>query len=283
MDTQGKTNIMDIQGKENTMDIQEKGSSMGIQGRKSIVGIQGEGSSVEIQGKEGIADTQGAGSSMGIRGRKSIVWIQGEGSIMDTQGKGSSVDIQGNATDIQGEGSIVEIQRKGRHHGDTGGSTIAGLPGANGATGTPGEGPADGGGQTPGAHPAVAALEVMDTLLGALAPRGPLFEKAARQALARIEGIARRDPRALLALRALLASLSRALRDQIDLHARVQGLAEALGDPLAESCAAPRDMRALAGIVGSARGRGLAYQSLYDLILACDARCGALLHRWAER
>ena len=127
------------------------------------------------------------------------------------------------------------------------------------------------------------ALEVVDAILRAAAKGDPLPEAAARRAMARVEGIARRDPRALLGLRALLARLSRALREQIDLHARVQGLAEALGDPLAESCAAPRDMRALAGIVGSARGRGLAYQSLYDLILACDARCGELLHRWAER
>ena len=196
---------------------------------------------------------------------------------MDTQGKGNIMDIQGkeSSMDTPGEGGSMGIPGEE--------STIAGIPGANGATETRGATPADGGEQTPAGSPAVAALEVMDTLLGALAPRGPLFEKAARRALARIEGIARRDPRALLALRALLASLSRALREQIDLHARVQGLAEALGDPLAESCAAPRDMRALAGIVGSARGRGLAYQSLYDLILACDARCGELLHRWAER
>ena len=258
MDTQGKTNIMDIQGKENTMDIQEKGSSMGIQGRESIAGIQGEGSSVDIQGE---------GSSVGIPGKE----------------------------------SIVGIQRKGKHHGDTGGSTIARIHWVNGTTETPGESPADGGGgcgcqgcaggrrpadgggQTPGAHPAVMALEVMDALLGALAPRGPLFEKASRRALARIEGIARRDPRALLGLRALLARLSRALGQQRDLHAQVESLAEDLGEALAESCAAPRDMRTLAEIAGRARGLGLAYQSLYDLILACDARCGALLHRWAER
>ena len=190
---------------------------------------------------------------------------------METQGMG--IQEKEGSMGIQGEGSSVGVQ------GGSGAAQPQGCARAHGHGATP----ADGGEQTPAGSPAVAALEVMDTLLGALAPRGPLFEKAARQALARIEGIARRDPRALLALRALLASLSRALRDQIDLHARVQGLAEALGDPLAESCAAPRDMRALAGIVGSARGRGLAYQSLYDLILACDARCGALLHRWAER
>ena len=178
---------------------------------------------------------------MDTQGKTNIMDIQGKENTMDMQEKGSSVDIQGNATDIQGEGSSMDTRGEGsivdtRVESSTAGipgegDTIAGLPGANGAAETPGEGPADGGGQTPAGSPAVAALEVMDTLLGALAPRGPLFEKAARQALARIEGIARRDPRALLALRALLASLSRALRDQIDLH----------------------------------------------------ARCGALLHRWAER
>ena len=238
-------------------------------------------------------DIQEKGSSMGIQGRKSIVGIQGEGSIMDTQGKGSSVDIQGNATDIQGEGSSMDTRGEGsivdtRVESSTAGipgegDTIAGLPGANGAAETPGEGPADGGGQTPGAHPAVMALEVVDAILRAAAKGNPLTEAAARRAMARVEGIARRAPRALLGLRALLARLSRALGQQRDLHAQVESLAEDLGEALAESCAAPRDMRALAGIVGSARGRGLAYQSLYDLILACDARCGALLHRWAER
>lgn len=264
MDTQGRKSIMEIQEKEDTMGVQEKGDTMGIQGEGSsmgtqekgdITGIQEKGKIMGVQEKEDTMETQ----EMGIQEKEGIMGIQGEGSSVGPRGESSTAGIPGEE------------------------STIAGIPGANGATETRGATPADGGEQTPAGSPAVAALEVMDTLLGALAPRGPLFEKAARRALARIEGIARRDPRALLALRALLASLSRALRDQIDLHARVQGLAEALGDPLAESCAAPRDMRALAGIVGSARGRGLAYQSLYDLILACDARCGALLHRWAER
>ena len=193
------------------------------------------------------------------------------------------VQEKGNPAGIQGEGSSVGPRGENSTAGIPGEeSTIAGIPVANGATKTRGATPADGG-PTPAGSPAVAALEVMDTLLDALAPRGPLFEKAARRALARIEGIARRDPRALLGLRALLARLSRALGQQRDLHAQVESLAEDLGEALAESCAAPRDMRALAGIAGRARGRGLAYQSLYDLILACDARCGALLHRWAER
>lgn len=245
MGMQGDRNFMLIQEKESIMGIQEKGNSMGVQEKESIMGIQE---------RRNIMETQ----EMGMQEEEGIMGILGEGSSVGPRGENSTAGIPGEE------------------------STIAGIPGANGATKTRGATPADGG-PTPAGSPAVAALEVMDTLLGALAPRGPLFEKAARRALARIEGIARRDPRALLALRALLASLSRALREQIDLHARVQGLAEALGDPLAESCAAPRDMCALAGIVGSARGRGLAYQSLYDLILACDARCGALLGRWAER
>lgn len=207
-----------------------------------------------VQEKEDIMETQG----MGIQEKEGIMGIQGEGSSVGPRGENSAAGIPGEE------------------------STIAGIPGANGATETRGATPADGGEQTPAGSPAVAALEVMDTLLGALAPRGPLFEKAARRALARIEGIARRDPRALLGLRALLARLSRALGQQRDLHAQVESLAEDLGEALAESCAAPRDMRALAGIVGSARGRGLAYQSLYDLIRACDARCEELRRRRAE-
>ena len=204
---------------------------------------------MEIQGKEGIADTQG------------------EGSITDTRGEGSSVGPRGesSAAGIPGEES-----------------TIAGIPGANGATETRGATPADGGEQTPAGSPAVAALEVMDTLLGALAPRGPLFEKAARRALARVEGIARRDPRALLGLRALLARLSRALRQQRDLHAQVESLAEDLGEALAESCAPPDDAFSLALIARRALWRARAYQSLYRFTRACDARCEELRRRRAE-
>ena len=247
MDTQGKTNIMDIQGKENTMDIQEKGSSMGIQGRKSIVGIQGEGSSVDIQGN--------------------ATDIQGEGSITDTRGEGGIVDTRG-------ESSTAGIPGEG--------DTIAGLPGANGATGTPGEGPADGGGQTPGAHPAVMALEVVDAILRAAANGNPLTEAAARRAMARVEGIARRDPRALLGLRALLARLSRALRQQRDLHAQIMGLGEDLSEALAESCAPPDDAFSLALIARRALWRARAYQSLYRFTRACDARCEELRRRRAE-
>ena len=237
------------------MGVQEKGSRMGTQEKGDTTRIQEKGKIMGVQEKEDIMETQG----MGIQEKEGSMGIQGEGSSVGPRGENSTAGIPGEE------------------------STIAGIPGANGATKTRGATPADGGEQTPAGSPAVAALEVMDTLLGALAPRGPLFEKAAGQALARIEGIARRDPRALLGLRALLARLSRALGQQRDLHAQVESLAEDLGEALAESCAAPRDMRALAGIAGRARGRGLAYQSLYDLILACDARCGALLHRWAER
>ena len=297
---QEKESIMLIQGKERIMGIQEKGNSMGVQEKGNPAGIQGEGSSMGARERGDTTGIQEKGKIMGVQEKEDIMGTQERRNIMETQEKGNSMSTQEKGVQekgdtmgirekegsmgIQGEGSSVGPRGESSAAGIPGEeSTIAGIPGANGATETRGATPADGGGQTPAGSPAVAALEVMDTLLGALAPRGPLFEKAARRALARIEGIARRDPRALLALRALLASLSRALREQIDLHARVQGLAEALGDPLAESCAAPRDMRALAGIVGSARGRGLAYQSLYDLILACDARCGALLHRWAER
>ena len=256
MDTQGKTNIMDIQGKENTMDIQEKGSSMGIQGRKSIVGIQGEGS---------IMDTQGKGSSVDIQGNATD--IQGEGSSMDTRGEGSIVDtrVESSTAGISGEGD-----------------TIAGLPGANGAAETPGEGPADGGGQTPGAHPAVMALEVVDAILRAAAKGNPLTEAAARRAMARVEGIARRDPRALLGLRALLARLSRALRQQRDLHAQIMGLGEDLGEALAESCAPPDDAFSLALIARRALWRARAYQSLYRFTRACDARCEELHRRRAE-
>ena len=297
---QEKESIMLIQGKESIMGIQEKGNSMGVQEKGNPAGIQGEGSSMGARERGDTTGIQEKGKIMGVQEKEDIMGTQERRNIMETQEKGNSMSTQEKGVQekgdtmgirekegsmgIQGEGSSVGPRGESSAAGIPGEeSTIAGIPGANGATETRGATPADGGEQTPAGSPAVAALEVMDTLLGALAPRGPLFEKAARRALARIEGIARRDPRALLALRALLASLSRALREQIDLHARVQGLAEALGDPLAESCAAPRDMRALAGIVGSARGRGLAYQSLYDLILACDARCGALLHRWAER
>lgn len=233
---------MGVQEKEDIMETQE----MGIQEKEGSMGIQGEGSSVDIQGNA--TDIQGAGSSMGI----------------------------------QGEGSIVEIQRKGRHHGDTGESTIAGLPGANGAAGTPGEGPADGGGQTPGAHPAVMALEVVDAILRAAAQGNPLTEAAARRAMARVEGIARRDPRALLGLRALLARLSRALQQQRDLHAQVESLAEDLGEALAESCAPPDDAFSLALIARRALWRARAYQGLYRFTRACDARCEELRRRRAE-
>lgn len=237
-------------------------------------------------------DIQEKGSSMGIQGRKSIVGIQGEGSIMDTQGKGSSVDIQGNATDIQGEGSSMDTRGEGsivdtRVESSTAGipgegDTIAGLPGANGAAETPGEGPADGGGQTPGAHPAVMALEVVDAILRAAAKGNPLTEAAARRAMARVEGIARRDPRALLGLRALLARLSRALRQQRDLHAQIMGLGEDLGEALAESCAPPDDAFSLALIARRALWRARAYQSLYRFTRACDARCEELHRRRAE-
>ena len=228
-------------------------------------------------------DIQEKGSSMGIQGRKSIVGIQGEGSIMDTQGKGSSVDIQGNATDIQGEGSSMDTRGEGsivdtRVESSTAGipgegDTIAGLPGANGAAETPGEGPADGGGQTPGAHPAVMALEVVDAILRAAAKGNPLTEAAARRAMARVEGIARR---------ALLARLSRALRQQRDLHAQIMGLGEDLGEALAESCAPPDDAFSLALIARRALWRARAYQSLYRFTRACDARCEELHRRRAE-
>ena len=215
---------------------------------------QEKGNSMSTQEK----GVQEKGDTMGIREKEGSMGIQGEGSSVGPRGESSAAGIPGEE------------------------STIAGIPGANGATETRGATPADGGEQTPAGSPAVAALEVMDTLLGALAPRGPLFEKAARRALARIEGIARRGPRALLALRALLASLSRALREQIDLHARVQGLAVDLGEALAESCAPPDDAFSLALIARRALWRARAYQSLYRFTRACDARCGELRRRRAE-
>ena len=229
---------------------------------------------------------------MGIQVNGNSMGIQGKESIMDTQGKGSSVDIQGNATDIQGEGSSMDTRGEGsivdtRVESSTAGipgegDTIAGLPGANGAAETPGEGPADGGGQTPGAHPAVMALEVVDAILRAAAKGTPLPEAAARRAMARVEGIARRDPRALLGLRALLARLSRALRQQRDLHAQIEGLGEDLGEALAESCAPPDDAFSLALIARRALWRARAYQSLYRFTRACDARCEELHRRRAE-
>lgn len=213
------------------------------------------------------ADTQGNGDSMGIQGKEGIADTQGEGSITDTRGEGSIVDTRGesSAAGIPGEES-----------------TIAGIPGASGATGTPGEGSADGGGQTPGAHPAVMALEVVDAILRAAAKGDPLTEAAARRAMARVEGIARRDPRALIALRALLARLSRALGQQRDLHAQIMGLGEDLGEAMAESCAPPDDAFSLALIARRALWRARAYQSLYRFTRACDARCEELRRRRAE-
>ena len=105
---------------------------------------------------------------------------------------------------------------------------------------------------------------------------------AARRAMARVEGIARRDPRALLGLRALLARLSRALRQQRDLHAQIMGLGEDLGEALAESCAPPDDAFSLALIARRALWRARAYQSLYRFTRACDARCEELRRRRAE-
>ena len=275
--------IMGIQGDRDFMLIQEKESIMLIQGKESIMGIQEKGNSMGVQEKGNPAGIQREGSSMGTRERGDTTGIQEKGKIMGVQEKEDIMGTQErrNIMETQEKGNSMSTQEKGvQEKGDT-----MGIREKEGSMGIQGEGSSVGprGENSTAGSPAVAALEVMDTLLDALAPRGPLFEKAARRALARIEGIARRDPRALLGLRALLARLSRALGQQRDLHAQVESLAEDLGEAPAESCAAPRDMRALAGIAGRARGRGLAYQSLYDLILACDARCGALLHRWAER
>ena len=256
---------MGMQWDRNFMLIQERESIMLIQGKESIMGIQEKGNGMGIQGKESIMDTQGKGSSVDIQGNATD--IQGEGSSMDTRGEGSIVDtrVESSTAGIPGEGD-----------------TIAGLPGANGAAETPGEGPADGGGQTPGAHPAVMALEVVDAILRAAAKGNPLPVGAARRAMARVEGIARRDPRALLGLRALLARLSRALRQQRDLHAQIEGLGEDLGEALAESCAPPDDAFSLALIARRALWRARAYQSLYRFTRACDARCEELHRRRAE-
>lgn len=198
---------------------------------------------------------------MEIQDRGDTVGIQGEGSSMGTQGCGCA-GRGGKCGCAEGHGECARAQGPG-------------MP------------PADGG-PTPAANPAVTALEVFDILLEAIAPGAPLPEEAALAriesiAVARIEGIARRGPGALLTLRALLASLSRSLRELRDLHARTYGLAETLGAPLAETCPAPSDMRSLARLAGRAQERARVYQHLYELSRACDACCEALRRVDAER
>lgn len=233
------------------METQEKGNSMSTQEK----GVQEKGDTMGIREKEGSMGIQGEGSSVGPRGESTIAGIPGANGATETPGEG---------------GAAV-------HRGEHG---CAGACGRGGCVG--GCSPADGGGQTPGAHPAVMALEVVDAILRAAAKGNPLTEAAVRRAMARVEGIARRDPQALLGLRALLARLSRALRQQRDLHAQIMGLGEDLGEALAESCAPPDDAFSLALIARRALWRARAYQSLYRFTRACDARCEELRRLRAE-